>query len=231
MPWGKRKSRRIWFAKSKRLLCAGKIKPAAGLMFKRSQVTQVWPPNAIPNDIVSIVRRWDLAATEVKTVENRAKKKDAGLPDYSAGVLLGKRANGRYIILDVQNVHEKASDVRQRIKNTAQADRASRGMVKTVVPQDPGQAGKDQAEGYVKLLAGFAVGTDRETGTKVVRATPFASQWQAGNVEIVEAPWNEMLYNQFEQFPDGAHDDMVDAASGAFNEIERGLFDLGALTK
>jgi phage terminase large subunit-like protein len=38
--------------------------------------------------------------------------------------------------------------------------------VKIRLPQDPGQAGKDQAENFIKFLSGFSVVTERETGSK-----------------------------------------------------------------
>ena len=41
----------------------------------------------------------------------------------------------------------------------------------------------------------------------------------AGNVRVVRAPWNEVLIQELEQFPDGAHDDQVDGVSGAFNTL------------
>lgn len=50
------------------------------------------------------VRCWDLAATE---------KTETGDPAYTAGVLIGKRKNGRYVIADVVNKQMAASDVRQ----------------------------------------------------------------------------------------------------------------------
>jgi len=43
------------------------------------------------------------------------------------------------------------------------------------INQDPGQAGVDQANSYIQLLAGFKVEVERETGDKVTRADPFAS--------------------------------------------------------
>ena len=85
---------------------------------------------------------------------------------------------------------------------------------------DPGQAGKEQAASYVKMLVGFSVSTVRETGSKTSRAEPFAAQWQAGNVEVVAGPWTEALLSQYESFPESKFKDMVDAGSNAFNELE-----------
>lgn len=195
-----------------------KIKAAAGLFFKRTQLGEILEKP--PNDVVRWVRCWDLAATE---------KTEDGDPAYTAGVLMGKRKNGRYVIADVINRQMSASDVRKTIKLTAQADRATYKRVRVRLPKDPGQAGKEQAESYVKFLAGFDVKTVAESGSKEARAEPMAAQWQAGNFDIVCGPWNEEYLLQLENFPDGKFKDMVDASANGFAEIEASAFDVSNL--
>ena len=97
-------------------------------------------------------------------------------------------------------------------------------------PRDPGQAGKEQAESYIKFLAGFDVTTVAESGSKEARAEPMAAQWQAGNFDIVAGPWNEEYLLQLENFPDGKFKDMVDASANGFAELEaRSSFDVNSL--
>lgn len=196
-----------------------KIKAAAGLYFKRSQLGDIL--NNVPIDVIQWVRCWDLAATE---------KDEGGDPAYTAGVLMGKRANGRYVVADVVNKQMSASDVRQTIKHTAQMDMARYKRVRVRLPQDPGQAGKEQAQSYIKFLAGFDVTTVAESGSKEARAEPMAAQWQVGNFDIVYGDWNEEYLLQLENFPDGKFKDMVDASANAFAEIEtKNTFNLGNL--
>ncbi len=196
-----------------------KIRSAAGLFFKRTQLGEIF--EKVPKDVVRWVRCWDLAATE---------KNEGGDPAYTAGVLIGKRKNGRYVIADVINKQMSASDVRKTIKLTAQADRATYKRVRVRLPKDPGQAGKDQAESYIKYLAGFDVCAVAETGSKEARAEPMAAQWQAGNFDIVYGPWNEEYLLQLENFPDGKFKDMVDASANGFAELEaRSSFDVNSL--
>jgi predicted phage terminase large subunit-like protein len=192
-----------------------KIKPAAGLYFKRTQVGNMLP--VVPKDVIAWVRGWDLAATA---------EDEGGNPAYTSGVLIGKRKGGRYVIADVVNVRQAANDVRQTIRLTAQADNARYRHVRVRLPQDPGQAGKDQAQSYVKFLSGFSVRAVPESGSKVVRAEPMAAQWQAGNFDVLVADWNREYFDQLESFPESKHKDMVDAGSSAFSEIElRPMFD------
>lgn len=193
-----------------------KIKAAAGLYFKRTQIGDKLP--VLPADVIQWVRCWDLAATE---------KTENGDPAFTSGVLMGKRKNGRYIIADVINKQMSAADVRATIRHTAQEDRAKYKRVRIRLPKDPGQAGKEQAESYIKFLAGFDVVAVAETGSKEARAEPMAAQWQAGNFDILIGDWNEMYLNQLENFPESKFKDMVDASANGFAEIEaKTLFDV-----
>ena len=188
------------------------IRPAAGLFFKRSQIPDDGWLDKVPDDVKVWVRGWDLAATD---------ESEGGEPAYTAGVLIGKRKNGRYVVADVTNVRLGADGVRKHIKATSTVDKQKYKKVKVRLPQDPGQAGKSQALSFVKMLAGFSVVIERESGSKETRAEPFAAQWQAGNVEIVKGDWNEQYLNQLESFPESKFKDMVDASSSAFGELEK----------
>lgn len=185
-----------------------KIRPSAGLYFKRENVRIV---QHIPDNIISVCRSWDLAATEI-TNENKN-------PDRTAGVLMGRLKSGEFIVLDVIRRAANAADVRRMIVQTAKADRADYGLHTITLPQDPGQAGKDQAATYVKALAGHKVRTAPVTGSKIVRAVPFSAQWQGGNVLLLAGDWNKEYLQELEGFPDALHDDMVDASSDAFKNV------------
>lgn len=185
-----------------------KIKPSAGLFFKRVQIGNML--SVVPKDVIAFVRAWDLAATS---------ETEGGEPAYTAGVLMGKRSNGRFIIVDVINVRLSAGDVRSTIRHTAMIDNAKYGNVKIRLPQDPGQAGKDQVQSYIRFLAGFNVKALPVTGSKETRAEPVAAQWQAGNFDVVIGEWNEEYLSQLESFPSSKFKDMVDATSDAFSEL------------
>jgi len=43
-------------------------------------------------------------------------------------------------------------------------------------------------------------------------------------------PWNEAFLRELENFPEGGHDDIVDALSGAFLMLTDSTYDLTALT-
>jgi predicted phage terminase large subunit-like protein len=69
------------------------------------------------------------------------------------------------------------------------------------------------------MLAGYSVKTERVTGDKETRAEPFSGQVNAGNVWLIEGDWNKEFIEELRLFPNGSHDDQVDAAADAFNEL------------
>jgi hypothetical protein len=71
----------------------------------------------------------------------------------------------------------------------------------------------------VRSLSSFSVKSATESGDKLTRFGPFSSQCRAGNVKILRGPWNEDLFRVLEGFPDLAHDDEVDACSGALEML------------
>lgn len=173
--------------------------PLDGGVFKPSNIEIV---DALPMGVVQWVRAWDLGATV------------GG--DPTCGVKLGKLPDGRLIIADMVHA-DVLSDERDRLmKNTATLDGFG---VLISLPQDPGQAGKTQIQYLTKLLHGYRVHTSTETGDKITRAEPFASQVNVGNVLMLKAPWNYGVIDEMRLFPNGRHDDRIDALSRAYSQL------------
>lgn len=165
----------------------------------------------MPDNIIRSVRAWDLAATKPSD--------DNPDPDYTSGVRMGIDGKGRIIIMDVQRDQIDANDVRNLVRNTARSD----GDIVTRIPQDPGQAGKEQAQSYIRMLQGFKVKTDRVTGDKEVRSAALSAEWQMGNVYMVRGSWNNEYKHIMNAFPKKEiHDDDVDASNDAYSELING---------
>jgi predicted phage terminase large subunit-like protein len=181
--------------------------PREGGMFKRR-----WFPivPAAPAMVASRVRKWDLAGTIANGTND---------PDWTVGLLMSRDEDGVFYIEDVVRFRDTPAEVEKTIVATASQDAAIflKGRVRIGLNEDPGQAGKAQITYLVRKLAGHRVEFERETGAKDIRATPLAAQAEAGNVRVVAGPWNEAFFRELEVFPMAAHDDQVDAASGAFN--------------
>lgn len=176
--------------------------PRGGLMFKRHWFKVV---KEVPGDC-RLVRGWDLAASVKKTSA------------FTAGVKVGYSASEKHFyVVDV--VQDRVSNPEPMIKNIADQDGRK---VEISLPQDPGAAGLIQARALVAALVGYRVKATPESGEKSDRAIPVASQAAAGNVSLVEAPWNEPFLDQLASFPAGAYKDQVDALSRAFAEFITG---------
>lgn len=164
---------------------------------------------AVPIDAIKrSVRYWDKAGTE------------GGTGARTAGVLMHQLHNGRFLVEDLIDGRWSALDREDRIYQTAQLDNRDR-RVETWVEQEPGSGGKESAESTVRRLAGYKCFADRVSGqgSKEIRAEPYAAQVQAGNVDLLEAPWNKPFLNEHEQFPMGKYKDRVDSAGGSFIKL------------
>ncbi len=188
--------------------------PREGGMFKREWF-QVVTSEPAPATVLASCRRWDHAGTE-------------GGGDYTVGVKMVKTTGGVYYVTDVKRFQHAAGARDKMILQTALADR-EHARIQGIAPpiqigaQEPGSAGKDGAAAFRRLLDGFSVLVVPETGDKETRATPLASaafsvgQENSGRVKLVIAGWNEAFLAEMAAFPYGTHDDIVDAAAGAYN--------------
>lgn len=182
-------------------LYQGRPTSKEGDIFKTEKISIV---DAVPAGvIIRKVRAWDFAATK-------------GGGDWTVGVLMGKGSDGRYYILDVVRGQYSSLEVEQILKATASRDGWD---VEVRIPQDPAAAGKTVAQRMIGLLGGYIAKAVTVSGDKVLRASGFAAQVEAGNVVMVRAPWNDAYKDILRDFPLGSNDDDVDASADAFNEL------------
>lgn len=155
------------------------------------------------------VRFWDLAATP---------KSDGGDPDYTVGALMGLH-DGVWYVLDIRRTRGTPAQVEALVKQTAEMD--GRG-VSICIEQEPGSSGVNTIDHYARrVLVGYNFRGTRSTGSKIERARPLSSAAEAGNVCVLNRPWVRDLLDELELFPNGPHDDQVDALSGAMAELSR----------
>jgi predicted phage terminase large subunit-like protein len=174
-----------------------------GNRFKRAWFTVV---DAAPSQAYRL-RAWDKAGT-------------AGGGCYTVGALLARNAAGIFYVEDIVRGQWSAHERDQIMLQTARRDAAQYpGGVYIWVEQEPGSGGKESAQATVRLLAGFAVSAETVTGSKEIRAEPFAAQAEAGNVRLVKGPWNAAYLDELAAFPTGTHKDQVDASAAALNKL------------
>jgi predicted phage terminase large subunit-like protein len=156
-------------------------------------------------DIVKSVRYWDKAGT-----------RDGGA--FTAGVLMHQMKDGNYLIEDVIRGQWDHYTRENRIKQTAEMDDANR-RTEVWVEQEPGSGGLESAERTIANLSGHLVFKDPVKGDKEMRAEPYASQVQGGNVQLLRKQWNKTFIDEHEAFPSGRYKDQVDSAAGAFAKL------------
>jgi predicted phage terminase large subunit-like protein len=161
-------------------------------------------------------------------------------PDYTVGIAGTIDDMGTVYITDVVRGRWRPSGVHEEMKKTAERD----GPDCTItIPVDSGAAGKQAADHTTSMLfsEGYTVRQKRTSNTaKVKRFEPVAALAENGMIKVVKAEWNEIFFDELEQFTgDGkGHDDIVDALSDLVNELvmkkTAGSFslpDLGGLTQ
>ena len=195
------------------------IKPE-GNMFKRSWFEVV---QSLPNDVVRWHRHWDLAATPMT--------RDNTDPDWAAGCKMGIRLDGRFIIADITKLRGTPQEVEETVKQCAIIDGNECSIT---IEEEPGSAGKSLVDSYARrVLAGFDVQGKKPTGDKVIRAKPLSAACERRHVSLLAGNWNHDFLDELGAFPEVAHDDQVDAASGAFASVaadylKQEAIDLGA---
>ena len=190
-----------------------KTKPAAGKVFNRAWFKTV-RMNEVPQGGV-VSRRWDFAATE--------KELNKADPDFTASTLMLK-ANGNYYILDVTADQLPPSRIDAHFENITRQDVARfagegrRYMCRW--EQEPGSAGKRESWRMVVRMAGVDAKGLPAVHDKLTRAKPLATMAENGqNVYVVAGPWNEMFLVHVHGQPELPHDDIMDAAGGAFSDV------------
>ena len=158
----------------------------------------------------TIVRGWDLAATDATQV-------DAKKAAWTVGLRL--RYVGRKIYIeDVIRLRGSPHKVRTTMRTAARND----GKVVIIdFPQDPGQAGKAQAEDIAADFPDRRIFYSPESGAKEVRAEAPAAQVEAGNVYLVRGAWNGVFLDEAAAFPGSTFKDQVDAFSRAYHRAVR----------
>ena len=194
-----------------------------GIFFRAKEFRTIAPAD-MPF-LVAVCLAFDLAATE-------------GAGDHSVAYLLGKAGNGTYYVLAVVRGQWSSERVRRVMQLACETFLPSYPVRHLHIPQDPGQAGKDQAEQIARQFRRWNPTIETVNGDKATRARGQAEEVNKGNFYLVEqdlpdvfAPyveslrwqsWHEDVRREYRKFrEDLTHeaDDIVDAGSDAFMEL------------
>jgi predicted phage terminase large subunit-like protein len=155
------------------------------------------------------VRFWDIAATP-KSASGRD-------PDWTAGALVAIK-DGVYYLVNIVKTQSTAHDVESLIRRTADADGPGTAIV---MEQEPGASGIQVLDYYRRnVLQDRNLKAYRPTGPKQSRIAIVSSHAEAGNLKLISGAWISDFLDEAELYPDGAHDDQLDAVAGAIGMLQ-----------
>lgn len=183
--------------------------PDDGEIFRRDWF-EIIDRNAIPSGTAA-VRYWDFAA-KAPSLANPD-------PDYTVGLRLEVDKQSTFYISDIVRVRVHAGEVEQVVKATAEADGRD---VTIVLEQEPGAAGVHLMSHYKRnVLRGYAVYSDRVGTDKETRARIVVAAAADGRVKLTAGRNHREFLDEVAAFPNAAHDDCVDALSGAHKYLDK----------
>lgn len=200
---------------------------SVGTMFQRGWFTMVDEP---PPNIKTRIRYWDLAATEPHDANPD--------PDWTAGARISIVGGANiYCIEHMRRFRKSPGERDNRIRNVAIEDGKK---VNVWIEQEKAQAGKSVVSALSRHLDGvarvrglpvsgtpkgkFTLGIEgKASEAKIMRAEIFASAAEDQRVLVVRGPWVDVMMDEIEEFPNGAHFDQVDAIAGGFQVLTEKL--------
>lgn len=188
--------------------------PRDGELFKRGWFEIV---DTLPH-AVRTVRAWDLAATPAV---------GGNSPDYTVGLKGYRASGGDFIVTDMIRLQGDPRQVMLALTTTAQSDGY---RVEVRLPQDPGAAGKLQAEAMRQALQNRMVRVEPVQGDKMSRALGPALIASQSKIKLARGAWNDVFLDELCSFPRGRHDDIVDAFSDLIQELSGPCYDLSHVT-
>lgn len=147
------------------------------------------------------VRFWDTAA------------KAGQRSDYWAGALLVRMPEGDWYLVDLVRGRWEYPEAKRRVLQTAAADGAG---VPVVIEESASGIALLQDLAADPRADGYWIRAEKVVADKEVRAGAWASAAEMGRFHLVRGAWNAAFLAEVEAFPYGAHDDQVDAVSGAY---------------
>lgn len=202
-------------------LLQGRPRPREGGMFKWTwwQLLDAVPMQG------RMVRYWDLAGTEP-----RGRGHD---PDWTAGALACRMVDQRTAYVDVARFRHSIAQRDAELEAYCKGDlERYRGRISWWIESEAGIAGQERTGAIVRRMQalGMPVFTEHPSGKKEIRAESLASAAGAGNVLLCPGAWRDVFRSEAADFPNGQHDDQVDAAVGAFNKLAAPIAQVGFST-
>lgn len=177
-----------------------------GNLFKTANIQTIDILQVPPN--LKWVRAWDLASSTKERVSDD--------PDYTVGILMAIET--KYI----KNIPIRKIYIKDMIRFRQEATVRNKLILDTILKDSENiKVGVESygayKDAYVQLrdlLLGYKIVYKvSTTGDKVVRATPQEAIIEAKNFFIIRGDWNNDFIKEYNTFPSGTHDDIIDSVS------------------
>ena len=175
----------------------------------RTDWWQSYTENNLPKDFTSIIIGVDTAYTKTSR------------SDFSVAVVAGLAANGDMYILDVIRMRAEMPDFKRRLiaLNSVWRGRGLRGIY---IEAGAAASGATLLQELRRETPLNVLAYKNGRADKVTRASSVAPFIEGGRVFIPHtAPWLDDFIEECTQFPDGKHDDQVDALVIAIDQLSR----------
>ncbi len=157
------------------------------------------------------VRYWDLAGSKRRR------------SDFTAGARAALTTSATVIVEDVRSAKMRPGETEALIQRTAAEDGKA---VEIWIEEEKGSAATMLISHFARnVLPGYTVrGASIGNSDKLTRSKPVSSAAEQGRIKLLRGAWNRSLLGQAQQFPDGRHDDEIDAVVGAWLRLQEGEF-------
>lgn len=188
--------------------------PQAGNLLKTNKIKYI---DKMPTGLKR-VRAWDLASS----IQERLKEN----PDYTVGILMSVLTQNtlykglKLYTIYIEDIIRGRWEAPERDKRIIQAAYNDGPSVKIAI-----EAVGPYKDAYInlkKVLKGIrSVKRIITTTDKVARASQLEAIFEAGNVILLKAPWNDDFTTEVSQFPGALHDDQVDALVTGYEAVKK----------
>ncbi len=160
-------------------------------------------------------RYWDMAST-----------KDSG--DYTVGARGIYHVKKNTLLIDnLVRGQWNATKAEAMFEATTKQDLRQFGTFQIGMEEEPGSSGKYSVRHFQGILdkinATYKIKAENAAskGSKLLAAGPYIGAIEKGNVSLLEKQdWNQDYLDEVEAFPEGLHDDQVDASSGLWRLLK-----------
>lgn len=156
---------------------------------------------------LTVASGWDLAVSE------------SSVADYTAGACCGRDKEGNMYVIDI---NRQKLGITKCIPNITQRALSWRSTLHALTLGIEGVGGFRAYYDLVKKELSGSVSVklkNPKQGGKLLRARPWFNMIEGGKVYLVRGAWNKEFLEELRLFPNGTHDDQIDAVSIAYETL------------